>query len=265
MVLAVTLGLNSGEHPERRQRTRDEALAANAQLNRTFEDLQALAREHRRCLAALEESQRDALARLAHLSELARGGSLSRLVKLGRLAARIGLATGLPQDQCALLCRAAPLLDVGDVSPQPTAASSGARRRNPAPGGSCHTLAGAAILADNDHPLFVMARGIVRHHHERWDGKGFPSGLAAGAIPLPAQIASAAEYCEMLIGELTTPSPDVIRDCIALESGGRFAPKLALAMSVACEELLSIVAATDAQYRDRDPGVFSSRDFDWPC
>jgi putative nucleotidyltransferase with HDIG domain len=51
-----------------------------------------------------------------------------------------------------------------------------------------HTVAGAQIVARVEFPYPVVP--VVRHHHERWDGKGYPDGLAGEAIPLTARILS---------------------------------------------------------------------------
>lgn len=49
-----------------------------------------------------------------------------------------------------------------------------------------HTIAGERILSRK--PFFQLARAIARSHHENWDGSGYPDGLKAGRIPLPARI-----------------------------------------------------------------------------
>ncbi|MBC7908856.1 MAG: HD domain-containing protein, partial [Pyrinomonadaceae bacterium] len=51
-----------------------------------------------------------------------------------------------------------------------------------------HTIAGAQILGRVEFPYPVVP--VVRHHHERWDGKGYPDGLSAEDIPLTARILS---------------------------------------------------------------------------
>jgi putative two-component system response regulator len=55
-----------------------------------------------------------------------------------------------------------------------------------------HPLVGWRILSPllGDHPV---ALAVVRHHHERWDGRGLPDGLAGEAIPLEARIAAVAD------------------------------------------------------------------------
>ncbi len=51
-----------------------------------------------------------------------------------------------------------------------------------------HTVAGAQILSRVEFPYPVVP--VVRHHHERWDGKGYPDGLKGEDIPLTARILS---------------------------------------------------------------------------
>lgn len=51
-----------------------------------------------------------------------------------------------------------------------------------------HTIAGAQILSRVEFPYPIVP--VVRHHHERWDGKGYPDGLANEGIPLTARILS---------------------------------------------------------------------------
>jgi len=51
-----------------------------------------------------------------------------------------------------------------------------------------HTIAGAQILSRVEFPYPIVP--VVRHHHERWDGKGYPDGLASEGIPLTARILS---------------------------------------------------------------------------
>ena len=59
-----------------------------------------------------------------------------------------------------------------------------------------HTLAGDAIVAELEFPWDI--RPIVRNHHERWDGTGYPDRLAAEQIPLPARILCVADVYDAL-------------------------------------------------------------------
>ena len=61
-----------------------------------------------------------------------------------------------------------------------------------------HTVIGADILAGSALPAADSARAIARHHHERWDGSGYPDGLAGEAIPLAARVAALADVYDAL-------------------------------------------------------------------
>ncbi len=61
-----------------------------------------------------------------------------------------------------------------------------------------HTSLGAQLLSLCPNPAFRMAEIIAHHHHEKWDGSGYPDKLAGDAIPLPARIAAVADVYDAL-------------------------------------------------------------------
>ena len=65
-----------------------------------------------------------------------------------------------------------------------------------------HTVQGAALLERipqlREHPVYHYAVDIARHHHERWDGRGYPDGLKGKEISLPAQVVSLADVYDAL-------------------------------------------------------------------
>ena len=91
-----------------------------------------------------------------------------------------------------------------------------------------HPVVGASIIDRAEFPYPVSA--IVRHHHERWDGGGYPDGIRGDQIPLGARILSAVDC----LVALTTERPyrpaislDRALAFIASQSGQAFAPKIA--------------------------------------
>jgi len=83
-----------------------------------------------------------------------------------------------------------------------------------------HPVVGAQIVA----PFEFFAGGalVIRHHHERWDGSGYPDGLAAGAIPLGARIVAVADVLDALTSKRpyrTALSVDAALAYLAAEAG----------------------------------------------
>jgi len=92
-----------------------------------------------------------------------------------------------------------------------------------------HSAKGEEML----EPLRMKAIGhIVRHHHERYDGTGYPDGLAGEKIPLAARIVAVAESFEDMLAELPYKSARTFEDALAeLRNCSRtqFDPKIVIA------------------------------------
>ena len=92
-----------------------------------------------------------------------------------------------------------------------------------------HTTIGAHILEGSRAPLIQMARTIALTHHERWDGSGYPDGLAGEAIPLVGRIAAICDVYDALISERpykrAWPADEALAE-IACASGTHFDPEL---------------------------------------
>ena len=61
-----------------------------------------------------------------------------------------------------------------------------------------HTLLGARMLADSDSAVLQLAQQIARSHHERWDGRGYPDGLAGAAIHEGARMVAIVDVYDAL-------------------------------------------------------------------
>jgi diguanylate cyclase (GGDEF)-like protein/putative nucleotidyltransferase with HDIG domain len=90
-----------------------------------------------------------------------------------------------------------------------------------------HTLVGAEILERVRFPYPVVP--IVRAHHEKWDGSGYPMGLKSAEIPIGARILSAVDYLDALASDRqyrrALPLQEVMQK-LAAESGKSFDPKV---------------------------------------
>jgi putative two-component system response regulator len=90
-----------------------------------------------------------------------------------------------------------------------------------------HPIIGDRLLEPLD--LFGNVRAVVRHHHERWDGTGYPEGLAGGDIPLAARIVAIADAVEAMSAERAyrkpRPKPEIVCE-LELGNGSQWDPKL---------------------------------------
>ena len=118
--------------------------------------------------------------------------------RVGRIARRIGEQMGVASVVASDLYLAGLLHDVGtlgvpdEVLHHPgkmTGEAMGQMRR--------HVIIGDELLASARH--VERLRPGVRNHHERWDGKGYPDGLAGNAIPLLARVVAVADACDALM------------------------------------------------------------------
>jgi len=111
-----------------------------------------------------------------------------------------------------------------------------------------HTLVGAEILERVRFPYPVVP--IVRAHHEKWDGSGYPLGLKGAEIPLGARILSAVDYLDALASDRqyrrALPLKDVMQK-LAAESGKSFDPKVVAVLQRRYQDLerLALVRSTE--------------------
>ena len=114
-----------------------------------------------------------------------------------------------------------------------------------------HPLIGRDILQERDTPLLRMAAEIAAHHHERWDGAGYPEGLEGERIPLPARIVAVADVYDALASQRPyKPSFPHDRCCalIAEASGTQLDPNI---VNVFLESTDRIVAIRE-EWKDED-------------
>ena len=118
-----------------------------------------------------------------------------------------------------------------------------------------HTTKGADIIQHrvrlNDRAIFDYAYDIARHHHEKYDGKGYPDGLKGEQISIAAQIVSLADIYDTLTTERvykTDYEPDKAHQMIMNGRYGSFSPKMLQAFEEVASEFEEILK----KYPDED-------------
>jgi putative two-component system response regulator len=150
--------------------------------------------------------------------------------RVGRLASILGKEIGLEEDVCFLIDLAARLHDIGKlVVPDAILLKPGKLTPGEREIMQTHTTAGADILAKSNIPQMHIAEEIARHHHERWDGNGYPTKLAGTAIPIAARVSALADVFDALTHKRPYKEAWKVSDALAEISslrGKQFDPEL---------------------------------------
>ncbi len=141
----------------------------------------------------------DCLARALEYRDDDTGGHVRRV---GAMSADLAKALGLPDATVELIRLAAPLHDLGKIGISDTLLTKpGKYVPEEMREMQRHPLLGATIIGDCANPVLHLAKEISLYHHERWDGTGYPSGVAGEAIPISARIVAAADMFDALTHE----------------------------------------------------------------
>jgi putative two-component system response regulator len=119
--------------------------------------------------------------------------------RVGRLSSLLARAYGVDDHTCFLMDLAARMHDIGKLT-VPDAILLKPGRLTPEERAimETHTTAGADLLRKSNIPQMYVAEEIARHHHERYDGTGYPMRLKGSMIPLSARIAALADVFDAL-------------------------------------------------------------------
>lgn len=150
----------------------------------------------------VHEREHHTLLRLARAGEYALDPSGRYLTRIGRFARIIAERLEFNREDCEVIELAATLHDVGNVGvPVELLQRQGRLTDEEFRLLRRHTEMGHEILADSPSPYLQMGAVIARHHHERYDGSGYPDGLAGETIPLAARITAVADSYDAMISQ----------------------------------------------------------------
>ena len=147
----------------------------------------------------LIRSRVEMLERLAVTAELRDDSTGLHSYRVGRLAALLAAEHGCDEHTQFMVDLAARLHDIGKIG-IPDGILLKPDRLNPEERRmmETHTTVGADLLTQSNVPHVQMAVEIARHHHEWWDGSGYPAGLAGDQIPLTARMTALADVFDAL-------------------------------------------------------------------
>lgn len=191
--------------------------------------------------AELARAQHEVVARLAIAAEYRDDTTGEHTRRVGQAAARIARALGWSETQASVLGVAARLHDVGKIAiPDAILLKRGRLTPDEFRQMQSHTVIGSRILSGSRSALLTMAEEIARSHHERWDGSGYPNGLAGNDIPLTGRIVAIADVFDALIQarpyKAAWTTAEALRE-IQAQAGRHFDPEL---VAVAADVLANL-------------------------
>lgn len=119
--------------------------------------------------------------------------------RMSRVSTLIAEALGWTADRCELMLHASPMHDIGKIAiPDHILLKPGALTDAERELMRSHTLRGAELLRSEGNAVLDLAAEIALNHHERWDGGGYPHGLAGQHIPQSGRIVAVADVLDAL-------------------------------------------------------------------
>ena len=167
------------------------------------------------------------LAKVAEQRDTDTGGHLHRIGLYSRLLAR---KMGCEESFAAMMELAAPLHDIGKVAiPDNILLAERVLTPDEWSVMKTHTVIGHAMLSGGDSEELMIAAEIARFHHEKFDGSGYPDGLARQNIPIPARILAVVDVYDALTSKRPYKKAWPIEEAIAYlrtQAGKHLDPEL---------------------------------------
>lgn len=205
-----------------------------------------LAATQRKTIEELQLSRQETIQGLARAIELHDSSTGEHVDRMAAIASILGAKMGLSSDRVNLLRAAAPMHDVGKIGiPAEILRKSGPLTAEERGEMERHTLAGQEIFAGFESKLSRMAATIALTHHERYDGSGYPQGLAGEDIPLEGRITAVADVFDALLTERNYRSAFPVDEAVAVIREGRgtlFDPRI---VDLLLDHLEEALAARD--------------------
>lgn len=195
--------------------------------------------------AQLHETRLAIIRRLGRAAEYKDNETGLHVIRMSHYAAIIGRAIGMDERNIDLLLNAAPMHDVGKIGiPDSILQKPGKLTPEEWEVMRTHAQIGADIIGDaSGSELLEMARVVALTHHEKWDGSGYPNGLAGEQIPQVGRIVAIADVFDALTSVRPYKPAWSVERALELfrdSQGSHFDPDLVPVFFEAMPEILTI-------------------------
>ncbi|MEJ1409850.1 MAG: two-component system response regulator, partial [Candidatus Sedimenticola sp. (ex Thyasira tokunagai)] len=195
-----------------------------------YDQSRALEDRVRERTVELDASRLQIIRRLCRAAEYKDNETGLHVIRMSHYARLIAEGLDLPAETVNTIYSAAPMHDVGKIGiPDKILLKPGKLDSDEWEIMMQHTSYGAEIIGNHDSALLTMSRTIALCHHEKWNGKGYPNGLAGEDIPLEARIVAIADVFDALTSERPYKKAWPVEKAIAViqeDAGSHFDPNL---------------------------------------
>ncbi|MBF0271719.1 MAG: response regulator [Magnetococcales bacterium] len=184
------------------------------------------------------------IRRLGQAAEYRDNETGNHIIRMSQYSALLGRAAGLSVHDQELLLNAAPMHDVGKIGiPDSILLKPGKLTAEEFSIMKTHTVLGGHLLDKEPSVLLYTAHLIAVTHHERWDGNGYPYGLAGAKIPLMGRICCVTDVFDALTSQRPYKQPWSVEEAIneiQRGAGTVFDPDLVLKFITILPEIIQI-------------------------
>ena len=201
-------------------------------------------RQLREAFKRTKEASLDTIHRLSRAAEYRDEDTGGHIQRMSNYSAAIARKIGMTKEEVETILYAAPMHDVGKIGiPDKILLKPGKLDREEWQIMMDHAIIGGKILEGSDSEVLALAEVIAFSHHEKWDGSGYPKGLAHDEIPIAGRITAIADVFDALTSRRPYKEPFSLEKTFAIIKEGRgnhFDPDLVDAFFAIEEEILAI-------------------------
>ena len=178
----------------------EEISEIDAQLLEVFCSGVAIAFDNILLNQEITDTQAELILRLGDVVESRSNEAGNHVRRMSEVCELLAQAAGMPEDETAVLKHAAPMHDIGKIAtPDAVLLKPGKLDAAEWEIMKQHPAVGLSILDGSQRPILKAAAVIAHQHHEKFDGSGYPQGLAGHDIHLYARIVAVADVFDALM------------------------------------------------------------------
>ncbi len=220
---------------QKRVKTVIELFNARKALSETVKGQEKKLYENAKLIDELNRGAIETLATAIEFRDIESGQHVNRIYGITKyILSNTEFGEGLSEDEIENIARGAIMHDVGKIAISDVILNKPGRlTKEEFEEMKLHTCKGAELLEQickiHAHDSYLYAADIARHHHERWDGRGYPDGLVGDEISIASQAVSIADVYDALVSVRVYKkafTPDEAVNMIMNGECGTFNPKL---------------------------------------